>query len=185
MTAVWHTIQQGLAASGIFLAWAACALLCLGGLFLSALSISGTWLIGGAALIAAALTGPEQFPAWPTLLGMLALCASVDILEWFAASWGVRRRGGSTAAGWMALLGSLAGMILGSLLIPIPLIGGLLGMMAGSFSLVYWVEKRRLQKTEHAAHVATGAVLAGMAMLLLKVLASASLILWLAIGLFF
>ena len=185
MTAVWNTLHHALAASGIFLAWTACALLCLGGLFLSALSISGTWLIAAAALLAAALTGPEQFPAWPTLLGMLALCTTIDILEWFAASWGVRRRGGSTAAGWMALLGSLGGMILGSLLIPIPLIGGILGMMAGSFSLVYWVEKRRLQKTEHAAHIATGAVLAGMAMLLLKVLASASLILWLAIGLFF
>lgn len=185
MTVVWNTLQHALAAAGIFLAWTACALLCLGGLFLSALSISGTWLIAAAALLAAALTGPEQFPAWPTLLGMLALCATIDILEWFAASWGVRRRGGSTAAGWMALLGSLGGMILGSLLIPIPLIGGILGMMAGSFSLVYWVEKRRLQKTEHAAHIATGAVLAGMAMLLLKVLASASLILWLAAGLFF
>jgi uncharacterized protein len=185
MTAVWHAIQQGLAASGIFLAWTACVLLCLGGLLLSALSISGTWLVLGAAIGASFLTGPDQFPGWPTIVGFLAVCASVDIIEWFAASWGVRRRGGSHAAGWMALLGSLGGMILGSLLIPIPLIGGLIGMMVGSFSLVYWVEKRRLQQTEHAAHIATGAVLAGMSMLLLKVIATAGLILWLAAGLLF
>ena len=185
MTAVWHALQQGLAASGVFLAWTACALLCLGGLVLSTLSISGPWLVGIAALIAAVLTGPDQFPGWPTLVGMFAVCAAVDILEWFAASWGVRRRGGSAAAGWMALLGSLGGMILGSLLIPVPLLGGLIGMMAGSFSLVYWVEKRRLRQAEHAAHIATGAVLAGMSVLLLKVVASTSLILWLAAGLLF
>ena len=185
MTAVWHAIQQGLAHTGLFLAWTGCVLLCLGGLVLAVFSISGTWLVGLAALIAAALTGPDQFPAWPVLLGMFAICAAVDILEWFAASWGVRRRGGSAAAGWMALLGSLGGMILGSVLIPVPLIGGLLGMMAGSFALVYWIEMRRLKHVEHAAHIATGAVLAGMSMLLLKVVATAGLILWLAAGLLF
>ena len=81
------------------------------------------------------------------------------------------------------LLGSLGGMILGSLLIPVPLLGGLIGMLAGSFTLVYWTEKRRLQRIDHAAHIATGAVLAGMAVLLLKVAATAGLILWLAGGL--
>lgn len=185
MTAVWHAIQQGLAHTGLFLAWTGCALLCLGGLLLAVFSVSGTWLVLGAAICAALLTGPDQFPGWPTLVGILAVCASVDIIEWFAASWGVRRRGGSAAAGWMALLGSIGGMILGSLLIPVPLIGGLIGMMAGSFALVYWIEKRRLQHTEHAAHIATGAVLAGMSMLLLKVVATAGLILWLAAGLLF
>jgi uncharacterized protein YqgC (DUF456 family) len=185
MSGLWPAIQQGLAHAGIFLAWTGCLLLCLGGLGLAVFSISGTWLVLAAAALAAALTGPDQFPAWPTLLGMLAVCAAVDVIEWFAASWGVRRRGGSAAAGWMALLGSLGGMILGSLLIPIPLIGGFIGMMAGSFALVYWIEKRRLQQVEHAAHIATGAVLAGMSVLLLKVVATASLILWLAAGLLF
>ena len=134
---------------------------------------------------AAALTGPDQFPGWPALLGMFAVCAAVDLAEWFAASWGVRRRGGSAAAGWMALLGSLGGMVLGSLWIPVPLVGGLLGMMAGSFGLVYWTERRRLQKSAPAANIAAGAVLAGMSMLLLKVVATSALILWLAAGLLF
>ena len=56
-------------------------------------------------------------------------------------------------------------------------------MMIGSFSLVYWTEKRRLLKSDHAAHIATGAVLAGMSMLLLKVVATAGLILWMTAGL--
>ena len=56
-------------------------------------------------------------------------------------------------------------------------------MLAGSFALVYWTEKHRLQKADAAAHIATGAVLAGMAMLLLKVAATTALILWLVLGL--
>ena len=183
MTAVWHVLQQGLAHTGLFLAWTGCVLLCLGGLLLAVFSISGTWLVGLAALLAAALTGPDQFPTWPVLLGMFAVCAAVDVIEWFAASWGVRRRGGSAAAGWMALLGSLGGAILGGMVVPV--LGSLVGMLAGSFALVYWTENRRLKHVEHAAHIATGAVLAGMSMLLLKVVVTSALILWLAAGLLF
>lgn len=180
MSALGSTLLGWLSVAGVFLAWTGCVLLCLGGLALSAFSISGTWLVFAAAVGAAFLTGPDQFPGWPSLLGMLAVCASVDIIEWFAAAWGVRRRGGSAAAGWMALLGSLAGAILGGMVVPI--LGSLVGMMVGSFALVYWVENRRLQQSDRAAHVARGAVLAGMSMLLLKVVATAGLILWLAVG---
>jgi uncharacterized protein len=183
MSGIAATLLAWLSAAGIFLAWIACALLCLGGLLLAVFSISGTWLVLAAAGLAAALTGPGEFPAWRTLLGMAAACAAVDILEWFAASWGVRRRGGSRAAGWLALLGSLGGLILGSLLIPVPILGGLAGMLAGSFALVYWAENRRLQRATHAAHIAAGAVLAGISVLLLKIAVTAALILWLAAGL--
>jgi len=183
MSSIWSAIQSGLSHTGLFLAWAFCVILCLSGLLISALSISGTWLIWVAAIIAALLTGAGQFPGWITLCGMLAICIGVELFEWGAASWGVRRRGGSTAAGWMALLGSIGGMILGNMLFPI--IGGLLGMMIGSFTLVYWVEKRRLQEAEHASHIATGAVLASMSVLLVKVLATMTLILWLLAGLLF
>ena len=183
MTASWQAFQHALAASGLFLAWFACVLLCLGGMVLSSFSLSGTWLVLSAAAAAHFLVVAGSFPGWPTLAGMLVVCISVDAAEWFAASWGVRRRGGSRAAGWMALLGSLGGMLLGSLLIPVPLVGGLVGMLAGSFGLVYWVEMRRLQNADRATHVATGAVLAGVSMLLLKIAATAFLVLWLAIGL--
>ena len=105
----------------------------------------------------------------------------MDIIEWFAAAWGVRRRGGSAAAGWMALLGSLAGAILGGMIVPV--LGSLVGMLLGSFALVYLAERRRLQRADQAAHVARGAVLAGISVLLLKILATAALVLWLAAGL--
>ncbi len=183
MSEVGPTLLQWLSVAGVFLAWTACALLCLGGLVLAVFSISGTWLVLGAAIGAALLTGPDQFPGWPALLAFGAVCAAVDVIEWFAASWGVRRRGGSTAAGWMALLGSLGGAILGGMVIPV--LGSLVGMMLGSFALVYLAERRRLKKNAPAAHIARGAVLAGISVLFLKVVATAGLVLWLAAGLLF
>ena len=181
MSEVGATLLQWLSVAGVFLAWTACALLCLGGLVLAVFPISGTWLVLGAAIGAALLTGPEQFPAWPALAAFFAVCAAVDVVEWFAASWGVRRRGGSAAAGWLTLLGSLAGAILGGMVVPV--LGSLVGMMLGSFALVYLTERRRLKKNSPAAHIARGAVLAGISVLLLKVAATAALVLWLAAGL--
>ncbi len=181
MNEIAAALMHWASVAGVFLAWTACALLCLGGLILAVFSISGTWLVLGAAIGAALLTGPGKFPGWPALLAFGAVCAAVDVIEWFAAAWGVRRRGGSAAAGWMALLGSLAGAILGGMVVPV--LGSLVGMLLGSFALVYVTERRRLQRADHAAHVARGAVLAGISVLLLKVLATAGLVLWLALGL--
>ena len=181
MSEIGAALMQWLSVAGVFLAWTACALLCLGGLILAVFSISGTWLVLGAAIGAALLTGPGEFPGWPALLAFGAVCAAVDVIEWFAASWGVRRRGGSAAAGWFALLGSLGGAILGGMVVPV--LGSLVGMLLGSFTLVYLAERRRLKKTSPAAHIARGAVLAGISVLLLKVTATAALVLSLAAGL--
>ena len=52
--------------------------------------------------------------------------------------------------------------------------------MLGNFALVYVTERRRLKKNAPAVHIARGAVLAGISVLLLKVLATAALVLWLA-----
>ena len=77
----------------------------------------------------------------------------------------------------------MGGMVLGSLLIPVPFLGGLLGMMSGSFALVFLAERHRLRATGQAAHIAGGAVVAGLSVLFLKVMATAGLVLWLAVGL--
>lgn len=176
-------LLHALSVAGIVLAWTACALLCLGGLLLSVFSISGTWLVFGAALGAALLTGSGEFPGGLALLAFGAACAAVDVIEWFAASWGVRRRGGSAAAGGLALLGSLVGALLGGMAVPI--LGSLAGMLLGSFTFVYLAERRRLKKNSPAAHIARGAVLAGISVLFLKVAATAGLVLCLAAGLLF
>lgn len=142
-------------------------LLCLLGFILSCLSLSGTWLVLAATGLAAWFNGPE-FPGIGTLILFLLLCIGVEVFEALAAAWGVQKRGGSKAAGWAAFGGGFLGMILGGL-IPLPVIGNLIGMIIGSFGGAFWVEHARMKKLDHAAHIAFGAVLARLGIIFFKI----------------
>jgi len=142
-------------------------LLCFVGFILSCLSLSGTWVV----LAATGLVAWSRWPAFPgiwTLAAFLLACIGVELAEAIAGAWGVQKRGGSKAAGVAAVGGGFLGMILGTF-IPIPVIGTLVGMMVGSFALAFLVEHSKMKQTEHAAHVATGAVLARLAIIFIKV----------------
>jgi uncharacterized protein YqgC (DUF456 family) len=154
-------------ALGSFGVYSIAALLCFLGFVLSCLSLSGTWLVLAATGLVAWARWPE-FPGLGTLAIFLLLCIGVEIIEAFASAWGVQKRGGSKGAGWAALFGGFAGLLLGGF-IPVPIIGNLLGMLIGSFGCAYLVELQRMKKTEHAMHVATGAVVARLAVIFLKV----------------
>jgi uncharacterized protein YqgC (DUF456 family) len=170
---ILQSIGMGLGVAGI-------VLLCLAGLVLSCLTISGTWLVVGATILAALLR-PGGFPGWWTVAAFVLVSAFVEAIEALAGIWGVRKRGGSHLAGLAAFAGGILGVFLGSL-IPIPVLGQLLGMLVGSFALTFAVEAYRLKKAEHAAHIAWGTVLARVAVLLMKVVVTLGMIVVLAGG---
>jgi uncharacterized protein YqgC (DUF456 family) len=169
---------QALGSLGIY---SLAALLCFIGFVLSCLSLSGTWVVFGAALMVAWKRWPE-FPGIGTLIVFLLICIITEIVEAFAGAWGVQKRGGSKAAGWAALGGGLLGMLIGTAVIPIPVVGSLAGMIAGSFSCAFLVEHSKMKQADHAAHVATGAVLARLGVIFLKVGMTLLMSLILAIG---
>ena len=176
MTADWAVWLQN---AGAVLGYVMVLLGCLIGTLLSCLSISGTWLIVAAAL-GAMLVRWGRFPGLPTVGVFVLVSVAVEVMEALAGSWGVAQRGGSKLAGFMALVGGLAGLLAGSL-IPVPVIGGLLGMLAGSFALVFVVERNRLKHSGQAAGIAWGAVTARMLVILVKVVATlgmAAYLLW-------
>ena len=166
---------------GSFGIYSLAALLCFIGFVLSCLSLSGTWLVFGATLLVAWKRWPE-FPGIGTLIVFLLICITTEIVEAFAGAWGVQKRGGSKAAGWAALGGGLLGMLIGTALIPVPVVGSLAGMMAGSFGCAFLVEHAKMKQADHAAHVATGAVLARLGVIFLKVGMTLLMALILAIG---
>lgn len=166
-------------ATGAFLVYALAVLICLVGLAMSCLSLSGTWLVLAATALLAWLRWPA-FPGIATGIIFLLLCIGVELLEAVAGAWGVQKRGGSKAAGWAALIGGLIGMVLGGMVIPV--IGNLLGMLLGSFGLAFWVEHARMKKADHAAHVAFGAVVARLGVIFLKVAITLAMIFTLIIG---
>ena len=128
---------------GSFGLYSLAALLCFVGFVLSCLSLSGTWMVFGATLLVAWKRWPD-FPGIGTLIVFLLLCITAEIIEAFAGTWGVQKRGGSKAAGWAALGGGLLGMLMGTAVIPIPVIGSLAGMMAGSFGCAFLVEHAKM-----------------------------------------
>ncbi len=125
-----------------------------------------------------------EFPGIGTLLIFLILCIGVEVLEAVAGAWGVQKRGGTKAAGWAALGGGFLGLIGGSF-IPIPIIGSVLGMIVGSFCGAFFVEHSKMKKVHHAAHVATGAVMARLAIIFLKMGVTLAMIFTLIMGLLF
>ena len=170
------------AQAGLVMGYGVVGLLCLIGLLLSCLSISGTWLVLLATMIASWINWPG-FPGWITPAVFLVICLTVEFLEFIAGKWGVAKRGGSNAAGWAALGGAFLGSIAGSILIPIPLLSSLIGMLLGSFGAAFAVEQHRLKKADHAAHIAFGTVLARLLSMLMKVVATLLMIGVLAVGL--
>lgn len=166
--------------AGVWLGWVLVGVLCLGGVALACISLSGTWLVVLAAALAAALSGPA-FPGVRTVVAFLALSVLIEALEVLAGYWGVTRRGGSRLAGLAALGGGLLGLFAGTL-IPIPLIGNLIGMLLGSFGCTYAVEVRRLRSRGDAAHIARGAVLARVLVIFLKVAATLGMTAFLLLG---
>lgn len=169
-----HAIAES-ATTGALYALIAC--LCLGGLVLAMLSISGTWAVLLAALCARLLPGGTPI-GWGLILGFAVVAAAVEVVEWVAGAWGVQRRGGSRAAGLAAVVGGLAGLVLGSF-IPVPIVGSLIGMTLGSFALVYAVERRRLKHAGQAAYIAWGAVVSRVAVLVLKLVVTLGMVAWL------
>jgi uncharacterized protein YqgC (DUF456 family) len=155
-------------------------LLCFVGFILSCLSLSGTWLVLAAAGLVSWSRWPE-FPGIGTLILFIVLCIGVEVVEAFAGAWGVQKRGGSKAAGWAALLGGFLGIFLGGF-IPVPIIGNLLGMLLGSFGCAFLVEHHRMKKTDHAIHVATGAVIARLGVIFLKMGVTLLMTIILAVG---
>ena len=84
---------------------------CMTGLLMSSLAFSGTWLVLAAGVIAHMSTGA---PGTGILILFTVLCAVAEIFEAIAGYLGVKKRAGSALAGFIAMIGGLAGAFIGS-----------------------------------------------------------------------
>ncbi len=108
---------NGLALAGIVIMAASFFLIPLGlpGLWIM-LAVLGIWTWGG-------LVSPLLFFA------LLALVGLAEFLEWVAVDRLGKKFGGTRRTFWGALLGGVAGALIGT---PVPVIGSLLGVFAGT-----------------------------------------------------
>ncbi len=114
----------------IILGWTAFVLVIVAGLLLDLVGLFGNWLILGAAAAVWVISGFEIFGLW-LLAILLVLAVAGEVIEAVAAGYGASRFGGGKGAMIAAVIGCIAGAILGT---PwMPLVGTLLGACLGAF----------------------------------------------------
>ena len=97
--------------------------------------IPATLIIWGAALLHALLTGFQPL-SWGYLIALGILAGFAFVVDNIAAAWGAKKFGGSSAAGWGALVGGLVGLFLGPL-------GFLIGPILGAILAELIVSKKQ------------------------------------------
>ena len=124
-------ILAGLMLDWLYYVLLACVLLT--GLLLNLFGLPGNWLM----LLAAAgytwLTWDRGYVHWVSLVVLLVVAVAGEVVEFFAAGAGAKKAGGTIWGTIGALLGGLIGGFFLTGLVPIPIIGTLVGLIAGTF----------------------------------------------------
>lgn len=139
------------------LGWFGFAIAVLVAIALNLLGLFGNWIILAAVAIVAVLTGFGPI-GWPTLIALAGLAVLGEIFEMAASGLGAARYGGGKGAFVAALIGTIAGGIIGTGLLPI--IGTVIGACIGAFALAMgyeWLSGK--QNLSGSARVGTGAAI--------------------------
>jgi uncharacterized protein YqgC (DUF456 family) len=125
------------------------------GLVLIPFGLPGLWVIVLGVIGYGWLTDFQTVSA--TFMGIIIALAIVgEIFETWIGFRFAQRYGGSSRAGWGALVGGLIGAIVG---VPIPVIGSVIGGFLGAFIGAALFEYSRARRTEGAIWAGWGAVL--------------------------
>jgi uncharacterized protein len=125
------------------------------GLLLIPFGLPGLWVILLGIVGYGWLTDFQTLSVW--FLGlMIGLAIVGEVFEAWIGFGYAKKYGGSSRAGWGALVGGLVGAIIG---VPIPIIGSVIGGFVGAFVGAALFEYTRVKKLEGSAKAGWGAVL--------------------------
>ncbi|MBO6512591.1 MAG: DUF456 domain-containing protein [Phycisphaerales bacterium] len=112
------------------------------GISLTAITLPGIWMMALCSAILA-LWVPE-YVGWWTVITIILIAATSELVDFIASALGVKRMGGSRSGAVGSVIGTLVGAIAGSFVLPIigSIIGGVLGAGAGAFIAERGVAKR-------------------------------------------
>lgn len=132
-------------------------------LCLTLLGLPGNWLmVAGTVLLAwwrwdTHRPAGDQMFSIGTLAAIVLLAGAGEILEFLAAALGAKRAGASRRGAWGALGGGFVGGIVGTFLIPIPLLGTLVGACLGAGFCAWGLELAGGRTHRASVHAAVGA----------------------------
>ncbi|MBA3318384.1 MAG: DUF456 domain-containing protein [Gemmatimonadales bacterium] len=142
------------------------------GLVLIPFGLPGLWVIVLGILGYGWLTDFQTLSA-----GFLALVIGLAALGELAEAWiGFRfaqRYGGSSRAGWGALIGGLVGAVVG---VPVPVVGSVIGGFVGAFAGAALFEYSRARRSDGAVRAGWGAVLGRAAAAAVKMAVGVALV---------
>ena len=144
------------------------------GLLLIPLGLPGLWVILLGILGYGYLTDFQTMSVW--FLGlMIALAILGEVFESWIGFRYAKKYGGSSRAGWGALVGGLVGAIMG---VPIPVIGSVIGGFVGAFVGAALFEYTRVKKLEGSTKAGWGAVLGRAAAVAVKTGVGVVMVVW-------
>ena len=150
------------------------------GLVLIPLGLPGLWVILLGIVGYGWLTDFQTLSAGFLILA-IALALLGEVLESWIGFRFARRYGGSSRAGWGALVGGLIGAIIG---VPVPIIGSVVGGFVGAFLGAAVFEYSRARHAEGSVKAGWGAVLGRAAAAAIKMAIGVVLVvgsLWMAL----
>jgi uncharacterized protein YqgC (DUF456 family) len=134
------------------------------GLLMIPFGLPGTWVILLGILGYGWLTQFQTLGMW--FLGLMIVLAILgEVFEAWIGFRYAQKYGGSSRAGWGALIGGLVGAIMG---VPVPVIGSVIGGFVGAFVGAALFEYTRQRQSGVAAKAGWGAVLGRAAAAALK-----------------
>lgn len=163
-------MDYSLISAAVVVALAACA-----SVVLAALTLPGVWLGLLAAALVKWLWEPTLISPW-TLIVCLVLAIAGEVIEMFASAAGTSKFGGSRSGAIASVAGGIAGAILGTFVIPIPIVGTVVGAIGGSALATFATELGYAKRTQKEAAIAAGGAAIGRTLATLTKLAIAGLV---------
>ena len=134
---------------------------------LTLISLPGTWLLLLVAVLCWWLV--PGLDNWWWLAGAGALALLGEAVEFFASVAGAKVGGSGKHGAWGAFIGGLVGAILGTMAIPIPVLGTIIGGVVGAGVLATLFEREGGKKTwRDSSKAGTGAAVGKLASTVLK-----------------
>lgn len=134
---------------------------------LAVFQMPGTWFVLLSAAAYSWVYGFERI-GWTVLAVMGGLALVAEFVEIFAGMKGAQKFGASRAASWGALIGGFVGMIVFTPLIPVPVVGTVVGGLLGCFAGAFLMERRAGGDSAKGAKVGFGAAVGRLVGLMVK-----------------